>query len=141
MRTSAHKLEIETGRYTKTKREERHCKLCTLAVENELHFIMSCPKLSKRRTTFDKIIINTISEWNDLNNLTKCLIINPPEKIAVTSAQFCHELLLLRNKILPRASTSRNRPLTLIIVILPNIVVIVLYVCIHVLNIFFDLLG
>ena len=81
MRISAHKLEIETGRYTKTTREERLCKLCSLEVEDELHFIMSCPKLSKRRTTFDKIIINTISEWNDLDNLTKCfIIINPPEK-------------------------------------------------------------
>ena len=63
---------METGRYIKTTREERLCKLCSLEVEDELHFIMSCPKLSKRRTTFDNIIINTISEWNDLDNLTKC---------------------------------------------------------------------
>ena len=109
MRILAHKLEIETGRYTKTTREERLCKLCSLEIEDELHFITSCPKLSQRRKLFDKIITNTISEWNDLDNLTKCLIIiNPSEKIAVTSAQFCHGLLQLRNKILPRASTSRN---------------------------------
>ena len=100
MRISAHNLEIETGRYTKPTREERLCKLCSLEFEDEMHFIMSCPKLSKRRTTFDKIIIDMISEWNDHDNLTKCfIIINPSEKIAVTSAQFCHELL--RNKILP----------------------------------------
>ena len=36
MRISAHKLEIETGRYTKTTREERLCKLCSLEVEDEL---------------------------------------------------------------------------------------------------------
>ena len=73
--------EIETGRYTKTTREERLCKLCSLEVEDELHFIMSCPKLSKRRTIFDKVIINMISEWNNLDNLTKY-----PEKISMTSA-------------------------------------------------------
>ena len=50
-------------------------------IEDELHFIMSCPTLSKRRTTCDKIIINTISEWNDHDNLTECfIIINPSEK-------------------------------------------------------------
>ena len=52
------------------------------------------------------------------------------KKIAMTAAQFCHELLLLRNKILPQTSTSRNWAFTL------SIVVIVLYVCILVLKIF-----
>ena len=41
-------------------------------------------------------------------DIIKCSSSSISEKIDVTSAQFCHKLLLLRNKILPRASTSRN---------------------------------
>jgi hypothetical protein len=43
LRISAHKLEIEAGRYLKKKEAERLCRLCdSKAVENEEHFLFDC---------------------------------------------------------------------------------------------------
>ena len=43
-RCSNHPLEIERGRYRGKPRSERLCKLCTLnEIENEEHFLLSCP--------------------------------------------------------------------------------------------------
>ena len=42
-RCSDHTLEIEKGRHRKVLVEERICKLCLTDVENELHFLQSCP--------------------------------------------------------------------------------------------------
>ena len=103
LRISAHKLEIESGRYNKTQREKRICKVCSIAVEDELHFSTSCPKINNRRNTrgntFGQNIQNFIPEWETLNGITKLYIkINPPAKIALTSAQFCHDLLINRYK-------------------------------------------
>ena len=46
-RISAHKLENESGRYNKTRRDQLICKL---------HLFTTCPKLNKRRNTFDQNI-------------------------------------------------------------------------------------
>ena len=42
-------LEIETGRYTRKKVEDRICKLCKLDIEDEIHFVCVCPKLQTIR--------------------------------------------------------------------------------------------
>ena len=44
MRTGHHPLEIESGRYIKTPREQRLCKLCMLDVEDEYHFVLKCDR-------------------------------------------------------------------------------------------------
>jgi hypothetical protein len=55
LRISAHKLEIETGRYakkdkTRTERKDRLCRHCTdNEVEDEEHVIMKCPKYDQAR--------------------------------------------------------------------------------------------
>ena len=55
LRLSAHRLEIETGRYTipKTEAENRYCAHCKFeghtAVEDEIHFLINCPMLDKLR--------------------------------------------------------------------------------------------
>lgn len=52
LRTSAHKLEIETGRHKKPfiSAELRWCKCCNLEVaEDEYHFIMTCPRFTTQR--------------------------------------------------------------------------------------------
>ena len=109
IRISAHKLEIKNGIYNKITREHRICKLCSIEVEDELHFQITCQKLSQRRKNFEQNIKHPIPEWKSLNNLTKFyIIIKPPIKIAVSSAQFCYELLHNKNKCLPRAFTSQN---------------------------------
>ena len=52
IRLSAHPLEIEKGRYTKTPVFERICKYCSSnAVEDESHFISSCPRNDDKRST------------------------------------------------------------------------------------------
>ena len=43
IRTSSHKLEIETGRYENINSDQRFCKNCALnEIENENHFIFEC---------------------------------------------------------------------------------------------------
>ena len=55
LRLSGHRLEIETGRYTrpKTDREERLCSYCQhmgeKAVEDEIHFLLKCPMFNEIR--------------------------------------------------------------------------------------------
>ena len=55
IRISAHKLEIEIGRYTRPPviASERYCKICNKSeVEDEKHFLLSCEKYSEQRNTF-----------------------------------------------------------------------------------------
>ena len=50
LRTSNHRLAIETGRWTKTEVENRLCKQCTQnEVEDEQHFLFRCQKYSEER--------------------------------------------------------------------------------------------
>ena len=48
-RCSDHKLEIEVGRHKKTPREKRVCKLRTIGVETEMHFLCTCPSYNMQR--------------------------------------------------------------------------------------------
>ena len=54
-RLSNHKLQIETGRYNGTPRENRKCYTCN-AVENEEHAVFVCPIFAYIRTNFKRII-------------------------------------------------------------------------------------
>ena len=52
-------LEIEKGRRSNLPRNDRHCKLCdTDQVEDEIHFLFTCPSLAQYRQPF----ITSISE-------------------------------------------------------------------------------
>ena len=55
IRISAHDLEVELGRYSKTAREERHCKWCKVSmgsetIEDENHFLYECDLYNDLRT-------------------------------------------------------------------------------------------
>ena len=75
LRISAHDLHIESGRYTKTPREERTCKWCELTLgekllEDESHFLFSCDLYSKLRQKMMSTLTNTPSYLQScLNNL------------------------------------------------------------------------
>ena len=57
-RISSHDLEIERGRYYTIDVDYRICKLCNIKVEDEIHFLLECPKLnSKRITTLSDIYL------------------------------------------------------------------------------------
>ena len=54
-RISAHKLEIEKGRYIGLKVEDIICQLCKDYIKDEVHFLLQCLTLQKERWE----IINT----------------------------------------------------------------------------------
>ena len=92
LRISAHRLEIEVGRYTNTPREKRICAWCKIVldkdtVENESHLLNECDLNAQlRRKTTDKI--NSI-----LNSPTVALSI-PPQTVTDST----NHLLLLCNR-------------------------------------------
>jgi len=51
-RCSDHILEIEKGRHNRIKVEDRICKVCTSEVEDELHFLKSCPLYAELRNNY-----------------------------------------------------------------------------------------
>ena len=51
--SGSHGLRIETGRYDKLPVEDRRCLLCAEAVEDELHYLVRCPRLESIRTTMN----------------------------------------------------------------------------------------
>ena len=61
LRISAHRLEIELGRYNQTPRDERICSWCNIVlgsstIENEDHFLNHCDlNAASRRKVLDKI--------------------------------------------------------------------------------------
>ena len=55
IRISAHNLNIETGRYNSTPREQRLCKFCPSSVEDEKHFILHCPKYQNIRNSYNTL--------------------------------------------------------------------------------------
>jgi hypothetical protein len=64
-RTSNHKLHIETGRYTRpiTPVENRICSNCnSKSVEDEIHFLMYCPKFENH-------------SWEDLRNIAHVIFV------------------------------------------------------------------
>jgi hypothetical protein len=55
IRISAHSLNIETGRYNSTPREQRLCKFCPSSVEDEKHFILHYPKYQNIRNSYNTL--------------------------------------------------------------------------------------
>lgn len=63
LRISAHRLNIELGRYTrpKTPVENRKCDYCKHSVESEIHFVMECPLFkTERETLFQELEAFTV---------------------------------------------------------------------------------
>lgn len=61
LRISAHKLEIESGRYTNTPRENRSCKWCLLTlndniIEDESHMLYQCDLYGEFRTKLTHVL-------------------------------------------------------------------------------------
>jgi hypothetical protein len=56
---SSHKLVIEQGRYNKTNRNRRTCKLCIHEIEDEMHFILLCPSyyVNLRKQIYQTVLL------------------------------------------------------------------------------------
>ena len=52
LRISNHKLNIERGRYDKISRCDRICPVCSLNIEDDIHFLFDCPKYSSIKDEF-----------------------------------------------------------------------------------------
>ena len=69
-------LEIEMGRYTRTPRELRLCKMCGKAVESDCHFLFHCEKLQNERIRLYHKVPELLNYVNDLDKIK--LIMNMP---------------------------------------------------------------
>ena len=66
LRISNHKLIIETGRYDKISRCDRICPVCSLGIEDEIHFLFDCAKYSSIRNDFFNKIANRIPNYKHI---------------------------------------------------------------------------
>ena len=72
LRISAHRLFIETGRYTNISKNERICKNCTnQEIEHETHFLTRCPKLSGESDDLFNSISDKVKNLTNLSDKNK----------------------------------------------------------------------
>jgi len=67
-RISAHKLEIEQGRYHKLPIANRICGQCKTEVGDAIHFLLQCATLNKARSNFIKDISDKFLSFNKLDH-------------------------------------------------------------------------
>ena len=72
-RVSAHKLEIERGRYVGLRVEDRICKLCNTEVEDEIHFLLQCPVLENKRSEYIDYLNKVNKNFKSLPNKSKLI--------------------------------------------------------------------
>lgn len=99
-RTSAHKLEIERGRYTvpKTPVCNRICKQCnTGLVEDEEHFLLECPRYRLGRNTLFNLIQNKNFMLLSMQQKFIWLMSNEESRICKAVSQFILQSFDKRN--------------------------------------------
>ena len=95
-RISAHKLEIEVGRYQGVTADKRVCKQCSNGeieeIEDELHFMFKCKKHSHIR---DKLLYECVMESKKFNLLSMenklSFMLNSSDNLLIHAAEFCHK--------------------------------------------------
>ena len=101
LRLSDHKLESETGRYSKILRCQRICRLCHTGVEDPGHFLLSCSVLNETRASFFdsmNILIPNYSESSHANQLY--YVLNPTEFTRLPISTFITASLKKRKSLL-----------------------------------------
>jgi len=102
-RISAHRLEIERGRYTtpQTPPENRICKRCTLQeVEDEFHLIMKCPNYVTLRLTLLTKVHEICPNFQRLDDLNAFIyLISAANKLAQHVAAFLHDAFKSRESV------------------------------------------
>ena len=94
-RVSAHDLAIERGRYKNIKSENRICKNCqTQEIENEIHFLINCPKYSYERENLFSHVAKTCINFEKLSHQNKFIWLMTSEDtdIIIKVAYFIHAL-------------------------------------------------
>ena len=103
-RLSNHQLMIEKGRHMKPKieRNERLCYLCKNEIENEEHFLVTCPLYSPQRKILENACVENCNRYDHLNKEQKFIFImsNENEDILKTLGKFVFNSMILREKII-----------------------------------------
>lgn len=107
IRVSAHSLYVEKGRYLNIPLEDRLCRCCNSSeIEDELHFLLSCPAYDQARINFIHKINNSLlnQKINRTTNISCHLIYsifnNESTVILKILANHINECLLLRSSTL-----------------------------------------
>ena len=103
-RLSNHSLMIEKGRHAKPvkiKREERFCNFCTNMVEDEKHFLMSCPLYTKERQKLENVCTTNCTLYSSMNIEQKFVFILSNENPLIIKhfGKFITESMTLREKL------------------------------------------
>ena len=93
-------LELGTGRFTNVKVEDRTCKVCNLnRIEDESHFLFSCPALQIERSSFHVDTIEDIGTFMLLSDTDKISLLLQPGYIKKIS-RYVENILRKRQFIL-----------------------------------------
>jgi hypothetical protein len=88
-------LNIERGRYIKLPVEKRICPLCNIEPEDEIHFILKCPKLDECRKELFSNISSVVPSFNDMDEFQKFkFIISSFIRIISHCTQQCHSMYI-----------------------------------------------
>lgn len=92
MQHSAHRLRVETGRWTKVAREERVCD-CGSGVESEWHAIVACRFYSESREVLWEMLMGMGGDGKQLLELRFFqMVMNPPSRAVLGCAKFIREI-------------------------------------------------
>ena len=103
-RLSNHSLMIEKGRHAKPKkieRNERFCQFCEKIVEDEKHFLISCPLYTPARRILERVCIDNCLHYESLNADQKFIFILSNENPVIIKhlGKFIAESMSLRERL------------------------------------------
>ena len=86
----------------KIDRDMRFCNLCKTLIEDERHFIITCPLYSKNRIILENACKNQSKWYNTMNHEQKFVFImsNENKTILKILCKFIFDSMTLRNKII-----------------------------------------
>ena len=90
LRLSNHQLMIEKMRHQVPKPPEgnRRCPFCPGLVEDEVHFLLTCPTFAVHRTPLMLLATNTIPEYNTFGDTEKFVTLMTDFNIIKTTAKY-----------------------------------------------------
>ena len=102
-RISAHRLEIERGRYKNQEVSERICRLCGTEVEDEIHFLLQCSKLATVRENFLHEINRLCKNFKNLDTKSQFIWLMSSEDSSLLQklGELLIKLLSYKNNLLP----------------------------------------
>ena len=109
LRVSAHHLEIERGRWTRTPLNERCCKLCDSGkIGDEFHFTMECKTFDVKRACFVGKMDSILPGFKTMSKEFQFKTLLCPTKSAAVKVtnQFLRILFLARDKLLDGADIA-----------------------------------